>query len=202
MCEPQPSWVLQTHPLQAQMVQSPTGLTATMGWIQKAPKHGGTVEIQPHPVTFCHIQSMLSSCITSHSTAFHFIPPRFAITLLTVFRDKHRAIKMILEKCFPTVCTEFETASSSAVLHPAGLATNWSKALQPHFVSWVVYFVLIFPRVVFFFSPPLLPTTATLLIKGKVHRINFSALIIEGYNPNLFNELIISHGGILIMKYF
>lgn len=49
---------------------------------------------------------------------------------------------------------------------------------------------------------PLIPTANTVLIKGRVHRINFSALIIEEYNPNLFNELIISHRGILIMKYF
>lgn len=88
--------------------------------------------IQSHSATS---NSMLSNCITPHSTAFHSIPPHFTITLLTVHGDKHRAIKMILEKCFPTVYREFETPSSSAVFLPAGLAANWSKALQPHFVS-------------------------------------------------------------------
>lgn len=45
-------------------------------------------------------------------------------------------------------------------------------------------------------------TSDTLLIKERIHRINFSTLIIERHNPNLFNELIMGHGGILIMKYF
>lgn len=38
--------------------------------------------------------------------------------------------------------------------------------------------------------------------KAKIPRINFGTLIIERRNPNLLNELIIGHRGILIMKYF